>query len=412
MSSSDITNADPAGDEFQEQGTVPESFVSQVKQALEHLYDFPFLERHALASVGEQTAGHSSETAGQQLRRELMAAIETMSPGPGIPFRSPRGRLYNLLHLHYVEGMTIQETANELYISLRQAYRDLRRGEESVAAVLWKHRAESTPKGNNVEDSSLQTEMARLETHPRPLELLKLLEYAEKAVERLAMRRQVHFHHSLPSDPVTISTDPVVAQQVLVNAFSYAVQQSRPGILNVELEAGKGRIHCTLKYAVDPSNASAPGIQAVVAQLAERLNWRVVQEDHPEGTRAVVLDLTSFGRTLLVIDDNEGLAQLLERYLAGYTCRVIGTTSGQEGLQLAQELLPSAIVLDVMMPGMDGWELLQILRTRPQTAHIPVMICSVFNDPELAFSLGASYFLPKPINRASVLAACHQLALL
>jgi CheY-like chemotaxis protein len=62
-----------------------------------------------------------------------------------------------------------------------------------------------------------------------------------------------------------------------------------------------------------------------------------------------------------------------------------------------------------MMPEMDGWELLQRLRTAPQTAATPVIICSVFNDPELAYSLGASLFLPKPVKRDEVLAALCQL---
>jgi CheY-like chemotaxis protein len=62
-----------------------------------------------------------------------------------------------------------------------------------------------------------------------------------------------------------------------------------------------------------------------------------------------------------------------------------------------------------MMPEMDGWEFLQRLRARPQTAATPVIVCSVINDPELAYSLGASLFLPKPIGRDDVLVALHQL---
>jgi CheY-like chemotaxis protein len=66
-------------------------------------------------------------------------------------------------------------------------------------------------------------------------------------------------------------------------------------------------------------------------------------------------------------------------------------------------------VLDVMMPGMDGWEFLQRLRNQPTTASIPVIVCSVINNPGLAYSLNASLFLPKPVSRRDVLDALRQL---
>jgi CheY-like chemotaxis protein len=119
--------------------------------------------------------------------------------------------------------------------------------------------------------------------------------------------------------------------------------------------------------------------------------------------------METHGPTVLVIDDNEGLVELLGRYLTGHNCRVTAATSGQEGLKLAQELLPDAIILDVMMPEMDGWEFLQRLRAQPQMGATPVIICSIFNDPELAYSLGASANLPKPVGRRDVLDVLRQL---
>lgn len=390
--------------------TPPESFLKQVKQVLEHLYDFPYLEDHPLALEGVRALGRSTETPGQCLRRECLTAIEALSPGPGVPFRAPRARLYNLLHLHYVEGMTVKEAAHELSISLRQTYRDLRRGEESMAAVLWSRRAAPPPQeAGAAHVSSVQTEFARLETHPRPTDLHRLVQYAQKAVEQLAAQRAIGLHIEVPSEPVIVSADPVVAQQVLVNALSHAVQQAQAGTLEVTLVAEKEQARLTLRYTPDPKATDALVINDVVAQLVDRLGWKVKQEDQPEGARVVTLRMGTHGSTVLVVDDNEGLVELLERYLAGCACRMVAATSGQEGLQLAQELAPDAIVLDVMMPGMDGWELLQILHTRPQTAAIPVMICSVFNDPELAYSLGASLFLPKPISREGILTALRQL---
>jgi CheY-like chemotaxis protein len=118
------------------------------------------------------------------------------------------------------------------------------------------------------------------------------------------------------------------------------------------------------------------------------------------------------GTRLLIIDDNQGLLDLLNRYLTGQPCLMTGTRSSADGLRLAEETVPDAIVVDIMLPDMDGWELLQRLRARPRTAGIPVIVCSVLGDPGLARSLGASLCLRKPIDRETFLAALRELGLL
>ena len=127
---------------------------------------------------------------------------------------------------------------------------------------------------------------------------------------------------------------------------------------------------------------------------------------------ALVLQMGRPGTRLLIIDDNQGLLDLLNRYLTGQPCLMTGTRSSADGLRLAEETVPDAIVIDIMMPDMDGWELLQRLRARPRTAGIPVIVCSVLGDPGLARSLGASLCLRKPIDRETFLAALRELGLL
>ena len=121
--------------------------------------------------------------------------------------------------------------------------------------------------------------------------------------------------------------------------------------------------------------------------------------------RAIVVGLPAHGPTVLIVDDNAGLVDLLQRYLADQPYRVMTATGGREGLRLAREAAPSVIVLDVMMPEMDGWEILQRLRTYPDTAQTPVIICSAVGEPELAQSLGATAFLQKPVRREDFLTA-------
>ena len=90
---------------------------------------------------------------------------------------------------------------------------------------------------------------------------------------------------------------------------------------------------------------------------------------------------------------------------------MLGAKEGEEGLRLATEGQPDIIVLDVMMPQKDGWEVLQTLHNSEATRHIPVIVCSVLDDARLALSLGAVDHLAKPVTRSRLLQAlarCRQ----
>ena len=152
-----------------------------------------------------------------------------------------------------------------------------------------------------------------------------------------------------------------------------------------------------------------PLADETVTQLAARLRWSINEQLTAEPGRIVRLQIARHRATILVIDDNEGLAYLFERYLADRACQIIAAHTGEEGMSLAQAAAPDVIVLDVMMPDIDGWELLQRLRADPTTSAAPVVICSVINDPELALSLGATASLTKPFDRSDVLDVLRQL---
>lgn len=115
---------------------VPEGYLKQVKEILDHLYDYPYLQTHVWARPFLD-AGLTPQQAGQQLRRRFVDAIDTLNPDRVIFFREPEARLYNLLHLCYVEGFSIAELTDELNLSRRQIYRDLKRGQLTIAKLLY-----------------------------------------------------------------------------------------------------------------------------------------------------------------------------------------------------------------------------------------------------------------------------------
>src|SRR5690606_31210218 len=109
--------------------------------------------------------------------------------------------------------------------------------------------------------------------------------------------------------------------------------------------------------------------------------------------------------TVLVVDDNQDLLELFRRYLAGRPYQVVGATGVDEGLAQVRRSPPDVVVLDLMMPGRDGWEVLRALREEPALRHLPVIVCSVLYEPELAHALGAQRVLKKPVHAAELIAA-------
>ncbi|MEM7603376.1 MAG: response regulator, partial [Verrucomicrobiota bacterium] len=103
--------------------------------------------------------------------------------------------------------------------------------------------------------------------------------------------------------------------------------------------------------------------------------------------------------TILVIDDDVAVRELLQRILEAEGYRVITAEDGNEGLALANQHLPDAITLDVVMPGgKDGWDVLQHLKSDPRTQSIPVIMVSVMAEQENGLALDVEDYLVKPID--------------
>src|SRR5207245_10286260 len=82
--------------------------------------------------------------------------------------------------------------------------------------------------------------------------------------------------------------------------------------------------------------------------------------------------------------------------------------SGEEGLRQAKELHPDAITLDVIMPGLDGWAVLSALKADADLAEIPVIMLTLVDDRNLGYTLGATEYLTKPLDRERLLAALRK----
>ena len=109
------------------------------------------------------------------------------------------------------------------------------------------------------------------------------------------------------------------------------------------------------------------------------------------------------GHHILVIDDDEHIRDLMKRLLSREGYKVSVASSGEQGMEMARTTKPDVITLDVLMPGQDGWSVLNQLKSDPELAKIPVVMQSILDESNKAFMLGANDYLTKPINRTQII---------
>lgn len=100
---------------------------------------------------------------------------------------------------------------------------------------------------------------------------------------------------------------------------------------------------------------------------------------------------------ILVIDDDPAITDLLGMLLTSHGFETVTTTSGAEGIKLAKEANPQVVLLDLMMPDVDGWKVCKAIR---EFSNVPILILSAVNDPSIVADVldsGADDFVTKPV---------------
>ncbi|MBI4384692.1 MAG: response regulator [Nitrospinae bacterium] len=133
-----------------------------------------------------------------------------------------------------------------------------------------------------------------------------------------------------------------------------------------------------------------------------------LKAEPPPGEKPAVAARKSRQNSILIIDDDGVTRDLILRFLKKEGLEAVTASNGRIGLQVARESLPSLIILDMMMPEMDGWTVLRELKTDPALAHIPVVILSMVDEREKGLSEGASDYLTKPLDWESFLSVLNK----
>ena len=408
--------------------TPDSGFAQLVRGALTHLYDPAYLQNHPLVRLLDLDTRCDEATRSQRLRRILIECIESLVPGTRQHDQAKAKRAYTILTGRYIEGLSIEEIGQELGLSERQLYREHKRGLEAVVSLLWDRvqevagsSREATPIGPKVADNRLEavrTELDRLQpsVHVERLDVRPILQSVLDLLRPLIEQSgsKVRVMASSPSVSTTVVADRVLLRQSLVSLLSHALHVTQED-LSITLDPGENGLFLELtgSPAIGRSGALVPpparkpdDVGLMVAQaMIEAQGGRLEIDDSLGFWRASVSLPTREEVTVLVVEDNQDVVALFRRYLAGHRVNVVASPDGEQAIRLAAELRPNAITLDVMMPGEDGWEVLQRLKSRGDTRHIPVIVCSVLNEPDVAIATGASSFVSKPVNRIELLEA-------
>lgn len=168
-------------------------------------------------------------------------------------------------------------------------------------------------------------------------------------------------------------------------ALTRALSRMLGGTIEVESAEGQG----TTFTITIPSNYTRQA--AVVAEDEAKASNSAMLRHHQPDTPSV-----------LVVDDEQPAREVLERHLMREGFAVQTASSGTQALEMIAAKPPLAVLLDVMMPGLDGWHVLKAIRTNPATAKIPVIMTTVLDEQNFAYAMGASGYLKKPVRRADM----------
>ncbi|MHB0879110.1 MAG: response regulator [Anaerolineae bacterium] len=383
--------------------------VAHVRRALESLYDNPALADCALAGHFQELASVTGVVErAQWLRSLLLDAIEALRPLHHGQDYAQASRDWQVLSLRFVSGLSAEQIAEELFVGRRQVYRDLSRAEIKLCDVL-RSRAQAPEDGgvDSERTDVMRREVSSMQQSAGTLDARELLLAALHTVQSLAQSRHIALTHSLPSAPLLVSGAPGVLRVAITQLLSGVIQATSGPDVTVSLSfTGSSPTLRTRFLAEEPQTLAALADSTNSARLVGlecRLRRAGLGEWELEATLAAPLP-----KRILVVEDNPAATELYERYLAGTGWQVISLREATDVAALVRSQRPGAIILDVMMPEVDGWTVLQDLRVDPDTAGIPVIVCSVVYDPGLAQALGANACLPKPVSRSQLLAALER----
>ena len=407
-------------------------FGSYLHHALRHLYD-PVALSHSL--LPQMFSLSAEDEPLESLRKILVSAIEALKPDPAIPSQASAWRVYRILYERYVEQFSQDVVATHLAVGTRQLRRQEQHALQVLADFLWAHydlhlsppisswqpsRAaqKAEPKGDAEPSRDQELNWLRAK-YPRESVTVEEIIYPElKTIHPLLLELGVRVECSPLEALPTIMVQPTGLRRALSAILTVAIRTAPSGTLHISVQAREQTIEVELEMVP----AHFP-VHVLTSDDIDNLNLAQKIVGFSEGTLQIFsgcgkseafkvklcLPVTT-RLTVLVIDDNTDTLQLFERYLVRTRYHYVGCADPERAIALAEEVDPHIIVLDVMLPGIDGWELLGRLREDPRLCGVPIVVCTILAQEQLASVLGAAAFIRKPVSQSAFIAMLDQQA--
>ena len=336
-------------------------------------------------------------------------------------------------------------------VLLERMFGDLNDRQEEYLQDIWSSGRHLLELLNEILDLS-KVEAGRMELELSDVDVRAALEYATSLVRERATMHDIRLSIDCSDEIRTVQTDELRFKQVVVNLLSNAVKftpdsgtvLARAQIVGDQLvvsvadsgigiqAADRERIFESFQQGGrGPSSEAGTGLgltlsRRIVELFGGRLwlesvvgegstfSFSVPLQRRTSSTGKTSEELDGEGRAdVVLIEDDRPSLDLLTVYLSAANLQVTVAGDGIEGVEAVRRVKPRAVILDIRLPRMNGWDVLAALKADDSTAHIPVIIVSVVDERQRGLAMGAAAYLIKPVRREDLiqhLRAVHAVA--
>jgi CheY-like chemotaxis protein len=396
-----------------ENSSLNRAFRAHVRRTLLYLYDPANLRRSPLLDLlGIREGSDKVFTT----REVIHKAIQALKPGRTTPGNPTTRQVYQILNYRYLEQMGQKEVAAELAISLRQLQRLESVALDTLSAYLLdahQIRLEDL----NITPELGEDESERDEDPPSPLtkelewvrqsgqaESANLGSFLEQVLDTtipLLSSREIRVIVEPTAEEIIVSGNLMALRQGFINIFTALSSTLPPCKLVLSSKVESNRIVTRIRFQDNlevlprlDTNEEQTRLAGELFQIASSEMEFLLRDN---GEQEIIITIPSKkSLTVLVVDDNSDALALISAYLSDTGFSFHGVTDPNRVLSTAEVIQPDVILLDVMLPGVDGWQILGRIKHHPEMNRIPVVISTILPQAELALSLGADGFLRKP----------------
>lgn len=404
--------------------TTTEEYEQELLKALIHLNDPAYRPSEALYRL----INCSPKDGVLTFEVTLLRTIEDLKPQTDVPSTTETQLLYDLLHKRFVEKLTQEETAEHLHVGRTSIHRLQLKAVHVLSRMLW---GRAHPEGSVTESrfdqerdeepgkellnsqaahwkSQVRYELASLEKlAPRSASNVgEVIANVQELITVLSSQMGFQFEVNSLQQDLVADVHPSILSQILIVVLERLARYGTNGqiILNARLDEKVVKIELIRTNPIEIKNIEKEFITDIIIPKGV-----LIEACLNDNRVTVSIQLPSADKvTVLVVDDNPDIALLYRRSTEKTKYHIVHIRKGQELFDAIEAGKPDVIVLDIVLPDVDGWHLLMRLNQNPATQSIPVIICSVVRDEALAMSLGAELCLSKPVRSKQFLQALDQ----